>query len=358
MSDAAPGGRTRPGGDAGRPGVRPRGRHRVATHVVLRADPGPGAARRGELRARGRARRTTRPSTEDAACRAGRSRAARVPSPMADLPAGATFGSLVHGVLELADPEAPDLRAELVARTREQLPWWPVGVDAETIADGAAAVAAHAPRSARVRAPPGRHPAARPAVRARLRVPARPAATAPSGLAPASASATSPGCCAATCPPATRSRRTPTSSSARSATRRCGATCPGRSTWCCACRTAVLTTASPLRRRRLQDQPARRARDAATSADYGRAEMAAAMLHSHYPLQALLYSVVLHRYLRWRLPSYDARAAPRRCPLPLPARHVRPRDAGRRRARRGRLRLVAAGGPGDRPQRPAGGGRR
>ncbi len=41
-----------------------------------------------------------------------------------------------------------------------------------------------------------------------------------------------------------------------------------------------------------------------TSADYGHGEMAAAMLHSHYPLQALLYSVVLHRYLRWRLPSY------------------------------------------------------
>jgi exodeoxyribonuclease V beta subunit len=31
-------------------------------------------------------------------------------------------------------------------------------------------------------------------------------------------------------------------------------------------------------------------------------EMAAA----HYPLQALLYSVALHRYLRWRLPAYDA----------------------------------------------------
>jgi exodeoxyribonuclease V beta subunit len=41
-----------------------------------------------------------------------------------------------------------------------------------------------------------------------------------------------------------------------------------------------------------------------SSADYGYAEMAAAMLHSHYPLQALLYSIVLHRYLRWRLPSY------------------------------------------------------
>jgi exodeoxyribonuclease V beta subunit len=30
-----------------------------------------------------------------------------------------------------------------------------------------------------------------------------------------------------------------------------------------------------------------------------------AMLHSDYPLQALLYSVVLHRFLRWRLPGYD-----------------------------------------------------
>ena len=41
-----------------------------------------------------------------------------------------------------------------------------------------------------------------------------------------------------------------------------------------------------------------------TAADYGPAEPAAAMLHSHYPLQAMLYSVVLHRFLRWRLPGY------------------------------------------------------
>ena len=34
-------------------------------------------------------------------------------SPMADLPSGAAFGSLVHGVLEAADPHAPDLEAEL-----------------------------------------------------------------------------------------------------------------------------------------------------------------------------------------------------------------------------------------------------
>jgi exodeoxyribonuclease V beta subunit len=39
-------------------------------------------------------------------------------------------------------------------------------------------------------------------------------------------------------------------------------------------------------------------------ADYGRARLAAAMEEHDYPLQALLYSVALHRYLRWRMPDY------------------------------------------------------
>ena len=30
------------------------------------------------------------------------------------------------------------------------------------------------------------------------------------------------------------------------------------------------------------------------------------MEHSHYRLQALLYVVALHRFLRWRLPGYSA----------------------------------------------------
>lgn len=42
-----------------------------------------------------------------------------------------------------------------------------------------------------------------------------------------------------------------------------------------------------------------------TAADYSPARMAEAMLHSDYTLQALLYCVVLHRFLRWRLPDYD-----------------------------------------------------
>jgi exodeoxyribonuclease V beta subunit len=29
------------------------------------------------------------------------------------------------------------------------------------------------------------------------------------------------------------------------------------------------------------------------------------MERGHYGLQALLYTVALHRYLRWRLPGYD-----------------------------------------------------
>ena len=42
-----------------------------------------------------------------------------------------------------------------------------------------------------------------------------------------------------------------------------------------------------------------------TAADYAQPRMVEAMLHSDYPLQALLYSVVLHRFLRWRLPGYE-----------------------------------------------------
>jgi exodeoxyribonuclease V beta subunit len=41
-----------------------------------------------------------------------------------------------------------------------------------------------------------------------------------------------------------------------------------------------------------------------SAADYARPRLVEAMLHSDYPLQALLYSVVLHRFLRWRLPGY------------------------------------------------------
>jgi len=39
--------------------------------------------------------------------------------------------------------------------------------------------------------------------------------------------------------------------------------------------------------------------------EYHPDKLVGAMTHSDYPLQALLYSVALHRYLRWRMPHYD-----------------------------------------------------
>jgi exodeoxyribonuclease V beta subunit len=39
--------------------------------------------------------------------------------------------------------------------------------------------------------------------------------------------------------------------------------------------------------------------------DYTPARMAEAMISAHYPLQALLYAVAVHRMLRWRQPDYD-----------------------------------------------------
>ena len=39
--------------------------------------------------------------------------------------------------------------------------------------------------------------------------------------------------------------------------------------------------------------------------DYGPGPMQRAMVEHHYPLQAIVYLVALHRYLRWRLAGYD-----------------------------------------------------
>ncbi|MEO5678552.1 MAG: 3'-5' exonuclease, partial [Acidimicrobiales bacterium] len=47
-----------------------------------------------------------------------------------------------------------------------------------------------------------------------------------------------------------------------------------------------------------------------TAHSYRPEALAAAMLDAHYPLQAALYEVALHRFLRWRLSAYD------------PARHL------------------------------------
>ena len=57
-----------------------------------------------------------------------------VPSPMADLPRGTAFGTLVHAILEHTDPQAEDLEAELLLRSREQLARRPVAPSAVGLA--------------------------------------------------------------------------------------------------------------------------------------------------------------------------------------------------------------------------------
>jgi exodeoxyribonuclease V beta subunit len=60
---------------------------------------------------------------------------AAIASPMAELPLGAGFGTLVHAIFETADLTAGDLLAELTAHAREQLARNPTaGVDAEELA--------------------------------------------------------------------------------------------------------------------------------------------------------------------------------------------------------------------------------
>ena len=46
--------------------------------------------------------------------------------------------------------------------------------------------------------------------------------------------------------------------------------------------------------------------EALTAWHHRPAALAVEMQRGHYGLQALLYTVALHRYLRWRMPGYDA----------------------------------------------------
>jgi exodeoxyribonuclease V beta subunit len=221
---------------------------------------------------------------------------------MADLPSGAAFGSLVHGVLELADPEAPDLTAELMARAREQLPWWPVGVEAGELAE-ALLPSQHTPLGTlaggrRLVDVPLRDrlceldfefPLNGGDLRAGDRHDVRLRDLAPllmSHLEPGDPLA--PYAAQLAGPLGDQSLRGYLSGSIDVVLRVPGD--DGHRYVVVDYKTNVLgDPGTPV-----------------TTAAYGRPELTAAMLHSHYPLQALLYSVVLHRFLRWRLPSYDA----------------------------------------------------
>ncbi|MBV8348628.1 MAG: exodeoxyribonuclease V subunit beta, partial [Mycolicibacterium sp.] len=232
----------------------------------------------------------------------GAAAGSEVVSPMSDLPSGTTFGSLVHAVLENADPFAADLCAELERWLREYGVWWPVSVPAEALA--ASLIPMHETPLGRLA---GGLTLGRIGLPDRLRElefefplaggdvsgPAAPRISLcdvgrllsehlahGDPLEPYAARLMAVGL-------GDRSLRGYLSGSIDAVLR-----IPGGDGH----RYLVVD----YKTNRLGD-PAR----ALTAADYGPAQLAAAMLHSDYPLQALLYCVVLHRFLRWRQPGYD-----------------------------------------------------
>ena len=232
-----------------------------------------------------------------------------VRSPMADLPVGATFGSLVHAVLEHADPAAPerggDWRAELRHHVGEQLVRWPVDLDADLLADALVAVCdtpmgplapttlREVPLGDRMRELDFELPLAGgddPAASARrggggtlrdLAALLRRHLPAGDPLAPYADVVDHPAY--------EQALRGYLSGSLDLVLRVDGryVVCDYKTNW-------------------LGDLDEHGGeRPQLTSDDYRPDRLAAAMGHSSYPLQALLYAVVLHRFLRWRLRDYD-----------------------------------------------------
>jgi exodeoxyribonuclease V beta subunit len=221
------------------------------------------------------------------------------PSPMAELPAGAGFGTLVHAVLETADFAAADLRGHLADRCRRAESERLAGVAADDLADALLpalttplgpladgrrlADVAASDRLAELDfelplaggdAATGEATIGQIAALLRARVPGSDPlrAYADDLAAPALAVRTMRGFLAGSIDVVLRLRDP--SGQQRFAV------VDYKTNW--------LGDASPL-----------------TVERYSRAAMARAMRAAHYPLQALLYSAALHRFLRWRLPGYD-----------------------------------------------------
>ncbi|HEX7321987.1 MAG TPA: exodeoxyribonuclease V subunit beta [Mycobacterium sp.] len=225
--------------------------------------------------------------------RAPETAGADVPSPMAGLPAGATFGSLVHAVLETADPVTADLPAELEQQVRLHGAWWPAGVDAETLA--AALVPMHdtplGPLAAGLTL-------RQIGVADRLRelafeIP----------LAGGDDRGSAPDVRVADLGALLREHLPADDPFASYAERLMSDGLGGQSLRGYLSGSLDVVLRLPEQRYLVVDYKTNNLGD--TAADYTFHRLAEAMLHSDYPLQALLYVAVLHRFLRWRQPGYD-----------------------------------------------------
>ena len=247
-----------------------------------------------------------------------------VPSPMADLPTGAKFGTLVHAVLETADPFATDLPAELESQIREHSVWWPVDVEPSELA--AALVPMHD-------TPLG--PLADGVTLRQIGLPDRlremdfefP-------LAGGDLRAAAPDIRLADVGVLLREHLPADDVLASYADRLTGDALGNQSLrgYLSGSVDAVLRVGGRYLVVDYKTNWLGEADRPLTSADYDRARMTEAMLHSDYPLQALLYSIVLHRFLRWRQRDYEPSAPSGRRAVSVRAGHVRGGHAGGRRA--------------------------
>lgn len=230
----------------------------------------------------------------------------QLPSPMAGLPMGAKFGTLVHAVLETADPLAADLAAELESHIRRHSVWWPVDVAPDALA--AALVPMHDTPLGPLA---GDLTLRRIGLRDRLRE-----MDFEFPLAGGDLRAAAPEILLADMGALLREHLPADDALASYADRLAGPALGDQSLrgYLSGSVDAVLRIPDGAGHRYLvvdyktnwlgePEQPL-------TAADYDRPRLVEAMLHSDYPLQALLYSVVLHRFLRWRVAGYD------------PARHL------------------------------------
>jgi exodeoxyribonuclease V beta subunit len=223
-----------------------------------------------------------------------------VPSPMADLPAGATFGSLVHAVLEHADPQADDLAAELLARTREAQQWWSVDATPEQVAEALLPMQTTSlgPLADGLRLVDlGRSDRL---CELDFEIP----------LSGGDRREQPPDVRLADLATVLR-RHLPDDDPMLAYADQLGSPALGDQSlrgYLSGSIDVVLRLPGADPRYLVVDYKTNLLGDrgaAVTAWDYRPDALTAAMLHSHYPLQALLYSVVLHRYLRWRQPGYD-----------------------------------------------------
>ncbi len=217
-----------------------------------------------------------------------------VDSPLAGMPAGAAFGSLVHAVLETADPGVPDLAAELEEHVRRHLAWWPLDVAASELA------AALTPMHDTALGPLAAGLTLRQiGVRDRLReldfeIP----------LAGGDLRGTVRDVALSDVGELLRLHLSAGDPLASYAERLMSAGLGGQSLRGYLAGSIDAMLRLPDQRYLVVDYKTNHLGD--TAADYSSGRLAEAMLHSDYPLQALLYTVVLHRFLRWRQPGYEA----------------------------------------------------